>query len=97
MPPRSRLAIACIAACTAATGVYALLRLGQWLLVPETNPALVIYSDHAAYFWRAWTAAYFGVAVGFSASLRAERIARLLPASVTLATAILILQSLLLP
>lgn len=97
MPPRPRLAIAFIAACTSATAVYALLRLGQWLLVPETNPALIIYSDHAAYFWRAWTAAYFGVAVGFAVSLRPERIARLLPASVTATAALLILQTLLVP
>ena len=37
------------------------------------DPALVIYSEHAAYFWRAWTAAYLGAMVGFAAWLVAGR------------------------
>ena len=62
MPPRPRLAVAVVSACAAAIAGYAVLRVAQRLAFGEPDPALVIYSEHAAYFWRAWIAAYFGVA-----------------------------------
>ncbi len=97
MPTRPRLAVAVIAACTSAMAAYALLRVGQWLVFTEPDPALVIYSAHAGYFWRSWIAAYFGVACGFAAWLVAARIARHLAAGVVIATTLLVVQSLFVP
>lgn len=98
---RVRAAIAMIGACTAATASYAVLRVGQWLVFTEPNPALVIYSEHAAYFWRSWIAAYVGVLVGFTvwvlAARAPERVARALAHGVVVVTALLVLQSLLVP
>lgn len=97
MPPRTRLAIAFIAACSAATAAYALLRVAQYLIFTEPNPALVIYSEHAAYFWRSWLAAYFGVAVGFASWLTPERVLRHLPRAIVIAASLLVLQVVFVP
>ena len=97
MPTRPRLAIAFITACTAATVAYALLRLGQFVLVGEANPAQILYSEHAAYFWRAWTASYIGALLGFAGWICPHRSARALAPGVVAATTLLFLQSLLVP
>ena len=97
MPPRPRLAIAFITACTAAITAYALLRVGQSLAVTEANPAQIIYSEHAAYFWRSWTAAYAGALLGFAAWIWPYRSARALPPGIIVATGLLALQSVFIP
>ena len=97
MPPRPRLAVAFITACTAAIAAYALLRLGQYAFVAEANPADVMYSEHAAYFWRAWTAAYIGALVGFAAWRVPARVLAHLERAVVVAATLLALQSLLVP
>ena len=97
MPTRTRLAVAFIAACLSATAAYALLRVGQWLVFSEPDPALVIYSAHAGYFWRSWIAAFFGAACGFSAWLAAARVVRHLGSAVLIATVLLIVQSIFVP
>lgn len=97
MPARTRLSIAFITACVAATTAYALLRVGQWLVFSEPNPALVIYSEHAAYFWRSWIASYIGVGVGFAAWLAPERALRHLPPAVVVAAGLLFAQTLFVP
>jgi hypothetical protein len=60
-----RLAISFIAACATAIGLYAILRTFQALLKPDPDPALIIWSEHAGYFWRSWTVAYAGGMIGF--------------------------------
>jgi hypothetical protein len=97
MPPRARLAVAFITACTAATAAYALLRLGQFLVVTEANPAQILYSEHAAYFWRSWTAAYVGALLGFATWLAPARVLPHLDRAIIIAAALLVLQSVLVP
>jgi hypothetical protein len=97
MPPRTRLAIAFITACTTATAAYALLRLGQFLVVADANPAQILYSEHAAFFWRAWTAAYVGALVGFAGWVSPHRSARALGPGTVVAATLLALQSVLVP
>ena len=97
MSPRPRLAVAFITACTAAIAAYALLRLGQYAFVTEANPADVMYSEHAAYFWRAWTAAYVGALVGFAAWRTPTRVLAHLDRAVVATAALLALQSLFVP
>ncbi|HEY1959619.1 MAG TPA: hypothetical protein VGH28_28615 [Polyangiaceae bacterium] len=80
MTPRPRAArVLAAIACglEAAVIVYALTRVLQALLVPEPNPATLMQSIHAGYFWRAWTAAYAGGFVALTAALLAKRAAPL--------------------
>jgi hypothetical protein len=100
--PRSvRLALAAIAACTTACSLYALLRIGQKILFREPDPALVIWSAHAGYFWRSWTAAYVGGMIGFATYVAARRDAakavRVLGASVVVALVLITLQGVFVP
>jgi hypothetical protein len=96
-----RLAMAGIAACLAAVALYALLRIAQFYVFPEPNPATVIWSAHAGYFWRSWTVAYAGGMAGFfgyAASARhAERVARLLVVGLTVASVLIAVQGLFVP
>ena len=96
-----RVALAAVAACTSATALYALLRIVQKLVFPEPDPALVIWSEHAGYFWRAWTAVYAGGMVGFVTYLVAkrapERTARVVAIAIVVATIVLGAQGLLVP
>ena len=62
---RSALALPLAAACTLAIVLYPLLRAIQLLLYPEANPATVVWSAHAGYFWRAWIAAFGGGMAAF--------------------------------
>lgn len=100
--PRSvRLALAAVAGCTASVAIYAVIRVAQSLLAPDPDPALVLWSEHSGYFWRAWTAAYAGGTAAFVAYLAAgrdaERTARVLEASVVAAALLLAAQGLLIP
>jgi hypothetical protein len=64
-PTRSvRFALAIVASATTATALYALIRVAQALLFSEPDPALIIWSPHAGFFWRSWTAAYIGTMIG---------------------------------
>lgn len=82
-----RLGVAAIAACSATLALYAVIRAAERLLFPEADPAVVFYSEHAGFFWRAWTAAYAGGAFGFVAFLLARRDA---PRAATLARGALV-------
>jgi hypothetical protein len=100
--PRSvRLALATISACAAAGALYAALRVIQKILFREPDPALVIWSAHAGYFWRAWTAAYVGGMIGFityiAAGRSTARTARVLATFVVISTVIITAQGLLVP
>jgi hypothetical protein len=96
-----RFALAAIAACAAATLFYAGLRVAQALLFAEPDPALVIWSPHAGFYWRSWTAAYAGGMVGFLAYVAAARrpgaSARVISALVVGASAAIAAQGLLVP
>lgn len=100
-PPIVRVGLAFVAACATALLLYALVRTAQALLFPEPDPALVIWSEHSGYFWRALTVAYVGGMAGFvtwlASARHAGRIARLLTRLLPLAAALLTGQALLLP
>jgi hypothetical protein len=68
-----RVAIGAIAGCTTAVALYAIIRIAQALLFSEPDPALVIWSEHAGFFWRSWTAVYVGGMIGFVAYVAAGR------------------------
>jgi hypothetical protein len=82
-----------------AVASYALLRLVQKLFLTEPDPALVFYSEHAGFFWRAWTAAYAGGTFAFLGWLAArrpggeERTARVLSQAVLGAFVLVVVQS----
>ncbi len=80
MPPR--LGIALAAGCTGAALLYSLLRIVQAVLLPEPDPATVLWSEHSGFFWRAWIAAYAAGALAFVAWLFPDRALRLLARAV---------------
>jgi hypothetical protein len=96
-----RLVLAFITACLSAVFLYALLRCVQASLFPEPNPATVIWSAHAGYFWRCWTVVYAGAMTGFftygAATRYPERVARGLVHGLTVALVAIALQGVLLP
>jgi hypothetical protein len=98
---RLRLSFAFQGACVVAVGLYAALRLVQALLFKEPNPATVIWSAHAGYFWRAWTVSYAGVMAGFVAFAAAkdhdEEVCRWLGVALYAASALIVLQGLFVP
>lgn len=100
-PPAVRGALAVIAGCVTAATLYAVLRVVQAVLLAEPDPALVIWSEHAGYFWRAWTAGYAGGMVAFftwiAAGRDADKTARVLLRTLGPATAVVALQGLLVP
>lgn len=91
-----RLALAFIAACAGATALYAVVRLAQSLLSPEPDQARVFFSEHAGYYWRAWTAAYGGGALGFVTWIAArdlERTAKIVGRALVGAALLLVAQA----
>jgi hypothetical protein len=54
-------------ACVAAVLLYAVLRVIQSRLFPDADPATVIFSPHAGFYWRCWTVGYAGLMAGFLA------------------------------
>ena len=98
---RQRLVLAALSACVVAVLVYAATRAAQALFTPEPNPATIIWSAHAGYFWRAITSAYAAGAVAFAAFLharaRAEQLATWLVRGVRLAAWAIVLQAMLFP
>jgi len=85
----------------AAVVAYALLRATQALRDPAGIPAIVAWSPHAGFFWRAWTAAYIG---GMAATMmalvsrgRVEAAARALTPAVAVAAWLLAVVTALFP
>ena len=60
-----RLALAMCWSLVSATFLYGAVRAVQMVLFPEANPAAVIWSAHAGYFWRIWIVLYASGTVGF--------------------------------
>ncbi len=85
----------------AAVAAYALVRTVQFFLYPDPNPATLVWSAHAGFFWRCWTCAYAGGIAAFVAFLlvRAHpaRALRTLPAAIAVAAAMLAVQTAVLP
>jgi hypothetical protein len=100
-PSSVRLGLATIAACATATGLYGVLRVAQALLFKEADPALVIWSEHAGFFWRVLTVGYVGGMIGLVTWLlsarHAQRVARVLVKVVVIAAALLAAQGVLVP
>jgi hypothetical protein len=98
---RVRFALAAIAGLTTTVFLYAALRMVQALILKEPDPALVIWSEHAGFFWRSWTAIYAGGMIGFIAWLAAgrdaPRTARVLATSVVVAAFLILVQGVLVP
>ncbi|MBS2016760.1 MAG: hypothetical protein JST00_28000 [Deltaproteobacteria bacterium] len=98
---RTRLGLSLVATCTTALALYGLVRIAQKIVFPEPDPALVIWSEHAGFFWRAWTVTYLGGMVGLATWMVSDRhparVARALARALPLATALLALQGLLVP
>jgi hypothetical protein len=101
MDRRSRVGLGFMAACVSTVAFYASLRLVQAKLFPEPNPATIVWSAHAGYFWRCLTVSYAGVMCGFlayaGARRHAELVVRGLATTMTVAVAIIVLQSLFVP
>jgi hypothetical protein len=97
----TRLVLAAIAALVASTGLYAALRVLQFFVFPDPNPALVVWSAHAGYFWRVATVAYLGGMAGIVAfwltAHDAARVARVLARAVPFVAAVLAAQGALFP
>lgn len=96
-----RAALSAVAGCTAAAILYAVLRMAQAFAFGEPDPALVLFSEHSGYFWRAWTGAYAGGMVGLVTWLASandtDRTATILARAVPAAAALLATQGLLVP
>jgi hypothetical protein len=96
-----RVALGAIAGCLAAVSLYALLRGVQLVLFREANPATVIWSTHAGYFWRALIVSYAGgmaaIVTWLAAGLAPDKVARVLTRAVVVAAALSVLQGFLLP
>jgi hypothetical protein len=96
-----RLGLGFIAACLSAVGLYGVLRIVQAHLFPEANPATVIWSAHAGYYWRCLTVTYAGVMVGFlaygAAKWSPEKVARTLVHALPVVVAVILYQGLMVP
>jgi hypothetical protein len=96
-----RAALSLMAGCVTAVGLYGLVRGIQFLAFREPNPATIIWSAHAGYFWRIWIVSYAGGMASILAWTFAgrdpARVARVLLGAVSVATGLIVLQGLLLP
>lgn len=100
-PLRLRVALASCWFFVSATFLYAFVRGIQKILFREANPATVIWSAHAGYFWRIWIVLYASGVVGILvfrfASNHAENLAKWLKTGVIVATVAIFVQGILIP
>lgn len=84
-----------------AVAAYPVMRTAQCLMSPAQDPAAVVWSAHAGFFWRAWTAAYTGGMAAITAYVVArgwlEAAARALAPAIVVAAAMLALATLFFP
>ena len=84
-----------------AVAAYGIVRGIQFFLYPDPNPATLVWSAHAGFFWRCWTCAYAGCLAAFIAFVGARRsparAAQSLVGTVAVAGAILALQTAMFP
>jgi choline-glycine betaine transporter len=90
------LAVALAWGCCVSVAGYAIVRFIQFFLYPDPNPATLVWSAHAGFFWRCWTCAYAGALASFIAYVGAkrgpERAARSLVGAIATAAVLLALQ-----
>jgi hypothetical protein len=83
------------------TAAYGIVRSIQFFVYPDPNPANLVWSAHAGFFWRCWTCAFAGGLTAFTVFVAARRdparAARSLVGAVAVAGTILSLQSAFLP
>jgi hypothetical protein len=98
---RDRLVLAFLSSCVAAVLVYAGTRSAQFFFVQEPDPATIIWSAHAGYFWRSLVSIYAAGTIGFvafvAAKTHADRLTTLLVGGVRLAAWAILVQALLFP
>ena len=96
-----RLALAVAWALVLSVFSYGVLRVIQMRLFPEANPADVLYSAHAGYFWRIWIVVYTSGAAGFAvfhfAKTRSEWLTKHLKNGVIVAAMTIAIQSVFFP
>jgi hypothetical protein len=84
-----------------AVGAYAIVRAIQKVVYPDPNPAALVWSVHAGFFWRVWTVAYLGGVAAFVTFVvargRTRAAARALAPAIAIAAGLLALQSAFLP
>lgn len=91
-------ALALATACTSAALLYSILRVIQALVLPEPDPATVMWTEHSGFFWRAWTCVYVAGAVALVARRFAnDRLAHLLARAVFPVTAVVVIQAIFVP
>jgi hypothetical protein len=101
-PPRRAAALLAAAVASAvALAVYAIVRSFERLVLPEPNPAALVWSERSPIFWRLVIAVYAGGAAAFGAIALAGRdpraATRLLLVAVATAIALVVAQTVLLP
>lgn len=100
-PREVRLGLAVVAACTTAAALYAVLRVAQAMIFPDPDPALVIWSEHAGFFWRSLTVAYAGGMAAFftwmASARHADRVASFLERATPASALLLAAQAFLVP
>jgi hypothetical protein len=101
IPLRLRLGLASCWFLVSATFLYALVRGVQLILFREANPATIIWSAHAGYFWRIWIVLYASGVVGFLvfrfSEEHSENLAKWLKNGVIVAAVAILVQGVLLP
>jgi len=79
-----------------AVAAYGIVRGIQFFLYPDPNPATLVWSAHAGFFWRCWTCAYAGGIAAFVAFLftqsRFDRSVAALGPAIAVVAALLALQ-----
>jgi hypothetical protein len=87
--------------CVVAVSAYAIVRAIQFVLYPDPNPATLVWSAHAGFFWRCWTCIYAGGTAAFIAFLlargRPEAAVRGLAPAIAVSALLLALQTTFLP
>jgi hypothetical protein len=87
--------------CVVAVGAYAVVRGIQFFVYPDPNPATLVWSAHAGFFWRCWTCGYAGGLAAFVAFLftrqRVGRSAAALAPAIAVVALLLAAQVLLFP
>lgn len=102
MTPRPRAAaVGLVCGLETAVAAYAVLRVIQFFIWPEPNPAVVVGGIHAGFFWRAWIVGYLGGMValltGTAARRVEDRVVTLARKALFPAVALLVAQILLVP
>jgi hypothetical protein len=91
-------ALAIATGCTTAALLYSILRIVQAVILPEPDPATVMWTEHSGFFWRAWTCAYVAGAMTLVVRRFAgDRLARILARAIFPVTALVVVQAIFVP